>query len=161
MGKLYTSSNLQSFGMQRVTGNEPIEDRSIVETKADLMLKSTWGAFNGVAWSLPIYKGMQVLVACDSTSENNGIYWFKKSFAVSDPDNIRAQIMDSSASFDTSEMTFDDYWEKVGGGGSQVEVDNESIKFDPTQDSSSSAPSAVHGDDNQIWVNQVSGGTWS
>ncbi len=86
------------------------------------------------------------------------MYYFKKSLNQNDSGNITSQLFEVNEQSFTGQ--FSDYWVKIGDGGATVEVDNESIKFDPTQDSSSSDPSAVHGDDNQIWVNQVNGGTW-
>ena len=151
MGKLYTSSNTNPLGIQRVDSQTPIEDRTIVEFKSDLMLKSTWGTLFGIAWNIPMYRGMQVLVACDPVADNNGLYWFKKSFKTTDQDNICDQLMNTKQDFDTTNLTFDDYWEKVGGG--QVEVDNETIKFNPNRTTGDE-------DDNQIWVNQVNGGNW-
>ena len=173
MGRLYTSSNTTPFGIQHIDSQTPIEDRTIVELKADLMKKSTWGTIYGIAWSIPMYRGMQVLVACDPIADNNGLYWFKKSFKTTDPDNICDQLMNESEDFDTTELTFDDYWEKVGGG-SQVEIDTQTILRNPTgkfiedpdnpghyiPDTSDPNWDQDHSDDNQIWVNQVNGGNW-
>jgi hypothetical protein len=166
MGKLYNSTAPVPFIMQKVMAAEPIEDRMVVQYKSDLMKKSTWGEISGIVWNLSIYRGMKVLVVenendpsvSNPSSSDNGLYYFKKSLNQNDSGNITSQLFDVNEQNFTGQ--FSDYWVKIGDGGAMVEVDNESIKFDPTQDSSSSDQSADHSDDNQIWVNQVNGGTW-
>lgn len=49
----------------------PFDARQLVETKADLILASTWQDSKGDMW---IYSGMIVSVASDINSKNNGVY---------------------------------------------------------------------------------------
>ena len=147
MGIVYPSGQHITPAVTQFVSGAPIEEKMVVDTYSDLVDPSTWGniAF-GCYWDISIYLGMIVSVVND-TSENNGL-WILKTMP-KESDYLKVSDGD---------MLSIDGWEKVGG--EKVEVDDVTIKFDPTQDSSSSDPGAYHDDDNKIWVNQVNGGKW-
>ena len=119
----------------------PIDEKTAVHTYDDLLDPNTWGTIEyGYIWNLGIYLGMIVSVVDDQDHpENNGIYWLREMPKENDYYRV--------SSNDRMQITG---WEKIGSG-TQVDVDNESIKFDPNQTPGDS-------DDNQIWVNMVDGG---
>lgn len=141
MGIVYPSGQHITPAVTQFVSGAPIEEKMVVDTYSDLVNPSTWGniAF-GCYWDISIYHGMTVSVVND-TPENNGLWILKTMPAESD----YLKVTDGN-------MLSIDGWEKVGGGA-QVEVDDETIKFDPDQ-----TPDTQ--DDNQIWVNKVDGGNW-
>jgi len=145
MARLYNSTQQNTPTLiQYVGAATPIEDRMVVEYEEDLHNPNTWGEIMyGFMWGLRIFKGMTVLVASD-TDDKNGLYWLKTMPKSEDYYKIGA--------WGTEQCMSIDGWEKIGSG-TQVEVDDETIKFDPNQTPGDS-------DDNQIWVNQVNGGSW-
>lgn len=140
MGIVYPSGQHITPAVTQFVPGAPIEEKMVVATYSDLVNPSTWGniAF-GCYWDISIYHGMVVSVVSD-IPENNGLWILKTMPAESD--YLKVSDWD---------MLSIDGWEKVGGG--QVEVDDETIKFDPNR-----IPGDA--DDNQIWVNQVNGGNW-
>lgn len=140
MGIVYPSGQHITPAVTQFVPGAPIEEKMVVATYSDLVNPSTWGniAF-GCYWDISIYHGMVVSVVND-TLENNGLWILKTMPKESD----YLKVSDGN-------MLSIDGWEKVGGG--KVEVDDDTIKFDPNGTTGDE-------DDNQIWVNQVNGGNW-
>lgn len=143
MGLRYPSTQTTTPSLTQYVGiAQPIEDRAVVYTEEDLRNPNTWGeVLYGFMWGLRIYEGMLVTVTSDTTPSKNGLYWLKNMPGQEDLTKI--------GTWGTAECMSIDGWEKVGGG--QVEVDDETIKFDPNR-------TPGDADDNQIWVNMVDGG---
>lgn len=88
---------MRNKGTSNYSGNfevkfvEPIDSRSRVQTKADLVDPSVWASSDGSRY---LYDGMIVAVYADQTDENNGIYRLKSASGYTNISN----------------------WEKIGSG---------------------------------------------
>ena len=70
MGKKYTEAGMLQTQYMTVTDATPLDDRFVVNTRADLLNENTWSVYG----DLCTYSGMIVSVVDDPVLENNGGY---------------------------------------------------------------------------------------
>ena len=96
----------------------PFDARALVESKADLILPTTWQQKDGGLW---IYSGMIVSVGSDIEPENNGVYVLLDAANYTNENSWR-KLADVAGIEDLQNQINEI---EVGGGSQDVEVETE------------------------------------
>lgn len=130
MGYKYsvTSDNPTPYIPFNVIRSMPIEERSVIETRMDLINPETWGGYDRTGTPKNYtYDGIIVTVVDDPEPTNNGVYYL-----------WRRNYFDKFADIDETDPDYSTLydqrgWRKIDGNGttpgpSQVNVDQYTIK---------------------------------
>lgn len=130
MGYVYQapSGNPSPYVPFKANRSAPVDERFVIDTRANLVERSTWGYYDELAqyWVNNSYDGIIVSVVDDEVYENNGVYMLKKRKKYTKFADIDDTDPDYSTLYDP------DGWRKISGGSSPVPasvvVDNYTIK---------------------------------